>query len=143
MKKTFFLLMSLISCLMSQVSATDSIFTIQGGMESNQNEPLISQIATDVLKEGMGVVRFDFNGHGESDGDFQKMDALNIQDDLRRVIEWAEHQTFTKNIPLFGHSLGGIVAGMVAPELGKGRVKSVALLAPGGVAPDLMLMGNF
>ena len=37
----------------------------------------------------------------------------------------------------------GIVAGMVAPELGVDNIKSAVLIASGGVAPDLMLMGNF
>lgn len=39
--------------------------------------------------------------------------------------------------------LGGIVVGMVASELGSKEIKSVVLIASGGVAPDLMLMGNF
>ncbi len=33
--------------------------------------------------------------------------------------------------------------GMVASELGSRQIKSVVLIASGGVAPDLMLMGNF
>ncbi len=66
------------------------------GLGGNQNEPFISKIAADVLKEGMGVVRFDLNGHGKSDGEFINMDALNIQDDMRRVIAWTSKQPFTK-----------------------------------------------
>ncbi len=119
------------------------IVIICHGLGGNQNEPFISKIATDVLKEGMGVVRFDFNGHGHSDGDFQMMDALNIQEDLKRVVKWTQEQIFTKNVSLVGHSLGGIVIGMVASELGAEEIKSVVLIASGGVAPDLMLMGNF
>lgn len=112
------------------------------GLSGNQNEPFISKVATDVLQEGIGVVRFDFNSHGKSDGKFINMDALNIQEDLRRVIEWTERQPFTKNISLAGHSLGGIVVGMVGSQLGK-AIKSIVLIASGGQAPDLMLMGNF
>lgn len=119
------------------------IVIICHGLGGNQNEPFISKIAADVLADGMGVVRFDFNGHGKSDGDFQYMDALNIQEDLLKVVEWTRAQKFTKNISLVGHSLGGIVVGMVASELGQKVIKSVVLIASGGVAPDLMLMGNF
>lgn len=54
----------------------------------------------------MGVVRFDFNGHGNSDGDFQMMDALNIQEDLKRIVEWTKDQNFTKNISLVGQLVG-------------------------------------
>ena len=118
------------------------VVIISHGLTGNQNEPFISKIADDVLREGLGVVRFDFNGHGKSDGDFQYMDALNIQDDLKRVISWTANQPFTKDISLAGHSLGGIVVGMVAPESDT-KIKSIVLIASGGVAPDLMLMGNF
>lgn len=113
------------------------------GLGGNQNEPFISKIAADVLREGMGVVRFDLNGHGKSDGDFQYMDALNIQNDMKRIINWTLEQPFTENISLVGHSLGGIVVGMVAPEVEADRLRSIVLIASGGVAPDLMLMGNF
>lgn len=170
MRKLLFSLITTFAVTFCKAAATDSLFTIQGakgnlavhlqlpaikngeklpiviichGLTGNQNEPFISKIAADVLKEGMGVMRFDFNGHGKSDGDFQEMDALNIQEDLRRVIAWIRKQPFTKNISLAGHSLGGIVVGMVAPELGKNGIKSIVLMASGGVAPDLMLMGNF
>lgn len=170
MRKLLFFLVTVFAATLCRATATDSLFTIQGskgslaahlqlpsikkgekipiviichGLTGNQNEPFISKIAADVLKQGMGVVRFDFNGHGKSEGDFQEMDALNIQEDLRKVITWTHKQPFTKNISLVGHSLGGIVVGMVAPELGKNGIKALVLLASGGVAPDLMLMGNF
>lgn len=113
------------------------------GLTGNQNQRFISTIANDLLKEGIGVIRFDFNGHGQSDGDFQEMDVYNEMEDLRNVIAWVEKQPFTKNISLVGHSLGGIVVGMVAPEIGKDKIKALVLLASGGVAPDLMLSGNF
>ena len=169
MQKLLFILAVLVASV-CHASSTDSLFTIQGekgklavhlqlpdgegkkklpiviichGLGGNQNEPFISKIAADVLKDGMGVVRFDFNGHGQSEGDFQEMDALNIQSDLLSVIEWTKAQQFTKNISLVGHSLGGIVTGMVAGELGDKEIKSLVLIASGGVAPDLMLMGNF
>jgi len=172
MRKLATLFVAIIATFSSVCKATviDSVFTIQGlqgniavhlqlpsdyvkgkvpltiichGLTGNQNEPFISKIAGNVLKEGMGVVRFDFNGHGQSEGEFQDMDAINIQDDLNRVIEWTSRQPFTKSISLAGHSLGGIVVGMVAPRLGKSKIKSIVLIASGGVAPDLMLMGNF
>ncbi len=168
--RKFLFLIALLSGVLGYAATVDSLFTLQGvqgkvsvhlqlpemdgkkklpmviichGLGGNQNEPFISQIAADVLKDGIGVVRFDFNGHGSSDGDFQYMDAINIQEDLKRVVEWTRRQKFTKNVSLVGHSLGGIVAGMVASELRNKQIKSVVLIASGGVAPDLMLMGNF
>lgn len=170
MIKIYLLLIAIFTASFCKATVTDSLFTIQGskgslathlqlpemqenekipiviichGLTGNQNEPFISKIANSILKKGMGVVRFDFNGHGKSEGDFQEMDALNIQEDLLKIIEWTREQPFTKSISLAGHSLGGIVVGMVAPKLGKSKIKSLVLIASGGVAPDLMLMGNF
>lgn len=54
------------------------------GLGGNQNEPLISEIASDVLKERMGVVRSDFNGQGKSGGNFYgiKSDPWNMPEYL-------------------------------------------------------------
>lgn len=124
MRKLVFLL-AVLAAALCHAAPVDSLFTFQGskgklavhlqlpdmtgkkklpiviichGLGGNQNEPFISKIAADVLNDGMGVVRFDFNGHGRSDGDFQNMDALNIQGDLIKVVEWTRQQKFTKNI---------------------------------------------
>lgn len=113
------------------------------GLGDNKNNLFFDEISKYALRENMGVVRFDFNGHGDSDGAFEKMDAINIQEDLRNVIAWTIKQPFTKNVSLVGHSLGGIVVGVVAPEYSDKDISGIVMLAPGGVAPDLMLMGNF
>lgn len=170
MRKLLFLIAVITTALCHAGAPVDSLFTLQSvkgklslhlqlpktegerelpiviichGLGGNQNEPFISKIAADALADGMGVVRFDFNGHGDSDGTFEKMDAINIQEDLRNVIAWTINQSFTKNVSLVGHSLGGIVVGMVAPEYSDKDISGIVMLAPGGVAPDLMLMGNF
>ncbi len=99
--------MAMLTVELGQTAPVDSLFSLQGqqgaiavhlqlpdkdvnkklpvviichGLGGNQNEPFISKIVADVLNDGMGVVRFDFNGHGDSEGEFQMMDALNIQD---------------------------------------------------------------
>ncbi len=113
------------------------------GLGDSKNNVMFEDMASDALNEKMGVVRFDFNGHGDSEGEFENMDAINIQEDLRKVIEWTIKQPFTKNVSLVGVSLGGIVVGMVAPEYSDKSLNGIVMLAPGGVAPDLMLMGNF
>ncbi len=169
MQKIYFFIVSvLISLTCSAIEAIDSTFVIQGakgrlvthlqlpavkvskipvvivchGLTGNQNEKFLSTIANNLLKRNMGVVRFDFNGHGQSEGELVDMNVLNEMQDLRNVVAWIEKQPFTKNLSLVGHSLGGIVVGMIAPEMGKDGIKSLVLIASGGVAPDLMLMGR-
>lgn len=169
MNKTILTLFMMMNSLLGFSAQLDSIFTIQGakgklvcrvqlpehkkgkklpiailchGLHGQQNDALIAEIAKNTLNEGIGVVRLDLNGHGKSDGNFVDMDAINIQEDMRCLINWTLKQPYTKNISLTGHSLGGIVVGMVAHEYNK-YVKGLVLIASGGVAPDLMLMGNF
>src|SRR5574344_362483 len=47
------------------------------GFCGNKNEPLHKALSDSLLSKGIASIRFDFNGHGESDGDFQEMTVLN------------------------------------------------------------------
>lgn len=54
------------------------------------NTELMSDIANDLQSQGIASLRFDFNGHGKSEGEFQNMTVLNEIEDLEDVISWAE-----------------------------------------------------
>ena len=90
----------------------------------------IFQIITDRLVDaGMAVVRFDFNGHGESDGDFSKMNVLNELEDAIAVLDYVKSLDFVTDIYVAGHSQGGVIAGLLAgcyPDV----IRRLALLAP-------------
>ena len=49
-------------------------FTSNRGVDPDQ---LLYQLAQRFEAEGMATLRFDFNGHGQSDGRFQDMTVLN------------------------------------------------------------------
>ena len=104
------------------------------GFTSWKGEPLLTAVAEAAYKAGFPVVRFDFNGHGESGGDFSKMTVSSEVDDLRRVLEWAAKQPWGGDFLLVGHSQGGVVSGM-ACGLYDG-IKGAVLLAPAGVLVD-------
>lgn len=90
----------------------------------------IFQIIADRLVDaGIAVIRFDFNGHGESDGDFSKMDVLNELEDAIAVLSYVKSLDFVTEIYVAGHSQGGVVAGLLAgcyPDV----IRRLALLAP-------------
>lgn len=111
------------------------------GFGSNCQRPLLATIARDVVQQGMIAIRFDFNGCGKSQGEFQNMTVLNEIDDLKHVIEWAREQPWTENISLVGHSQGGVVVSMTAGELGASQIKCEALLAPAAVLRDDAIRG--
>lgn len=112
------------------------------GFTGHQNERFLTLIADNVVQHGMAALRFDFNGHGKSEGLFQDMTPLNEIEDLKRVIEWTQAQSFTRHISLAGHSLGGLVVGLVAPELTHRKIHSLVLMAPAAIARDNTLTGN-
>lgn len=111
------------------------------GFASNCERPLLTTIANDVVEQGMIAIRFDFNGCGRSEGEFQDMTVLNEIDDLKHVIDWARQQPWTENISLVGHSQGGVVVSMTSGELGAGEIKCEALLAPAAVLRDDAIRG--
>lgn len=112
------------------------------GFSGNCRTPFMTDLSNSIVSQGMATLRFDFNGHGKSDGEFKDMTVLNEIDDLKNVIAWAEKQPWVKDISLVGHSQGGVVVSMVSGELGDKTVKAEVLLAAAAVLRDDALRGN-
>ncbi len=112
------------------------------GFSGNCQRPFINDLSHSIVAQGMATLRFDFNGHGHSDGEFKDMTVLNEIDDLKDVIAWARKQSWVKNISLVGHSQGGVVVSMVSGELGDKEIKAEVLLAAAAVLRDDALRGN-
>lgn len=112
------------------------------GFTGNCNTKLLTDIADDLQAHGIASLRFDFNGHGKSEGKFQDMTVPNEIDDLKDVIDWASTQPWVADISLVGHSQGGVVVSMTAGELGDSIIKNVVLMAPAAVLRDDALRGN-
>lgn len=75
--------------------------------------------------QGIGVLRFDFTGLGESEGDFADTNFSSNLEDLLEAAQWLEKEYQAPRI-LVGHSLGGaavICAAMLLPS-----VKAIATI---------------
>ncbi|QGY95586.1 alpha/beta hydrolase [Lactobacillus crispatus] len=108
---------------------------------ANRNTELLRQIADDLRDENVASVRFDFNGHGESDGKFEDMTVPNEIADGKAILEYVRTDPHVRNIFLVGHSQGGVIASMLAglyPDV----IKKVVLLAPAAQLKDDALKGN-
>ena len=113
------------------------------GFGGARNNGLFNGIADGLEKLGIATIRFDFNGHGESEGDFQQMTVPNEVEDARRVYEYIKADPRFGRIGIAGHSQGGVVAAMLAGQLGKKALKGgVVLLAPAGVLRDDAIRGT-
>ena len=112
------------------------------GFNSRKEMPLLQNIADELDKNGIASVRFDFNGHGQSEGNFVDMTIPNELEDARKVYEYVKTLPNISSVSLTGHSQGGVVASMLAGELGEDEIKSVVLLAPAAVLKDMARDGN-
>jgi len=111
------------------------------GFMSDKNYPLITEIANRLQENGIASIRFDFDGHGESDGEFINMTVPLEVEDARAVYEYCRNLNFVSDISLAGHSQGGVVASLLGGEL-KDLIKSIVLLAPAAVLVDDSRRGN-
>ncbi|WP_297951025.1 alpha/beta fold hydrolase [uncultured Lactobacillus sp.] len=111
------------------------------GFTANRNTGLLREIADKLRDENVASVRFDFNGHGESDGKFEDMTVVNEIADANAILNYVRTDPHVRNIFLVGHSQGGVVASMLAglyPDV----IKKVVLLAPAAQLKDDALKGN-
>ena len=112
------------------------------GFTANKEHLLLTSLADKLEARGIASIRFDFNGHGKSDGDFQEMTVLNEIEDAKKIYDYASKLPNVTSISIAGHSQGGVVASMVAGELGTKKIKAVVLMAPAAVLRDDALRGN-
>lgn len=114
------------------------------GFGGNRKEGLIGDLGWQLASKGIATLRFDFNGHGESEGEFKDMTVPNELQDAKSIYQYVSTLPFvdTDRIAVVGHSQGGVVAGMLAGELGHGRIKAAVLMAPAAVLRDDAIRGN-
>jgi len=115
------------------------VILMHGFMSNKKLEPL-KGIANELEAKGIASLRFDFDGHGKSEGRFRDMTVLTELDDARAVIDYVRQNPSFNQIALVGHSQGGVVAGMIAGELGD-EIKALVQLAPAAVLIDDALQG--
>jgi len=113
-------------------------FTSNRGVDPDQ---LLYQLADNFEKKGLATIRFDFNGHGTSDGKFEDMTVLNEIGDGKAILDYARNLKGVKHIYLLGHSQGGVVASMLAGYYHE-KIDKLALLAPAATLKDDALKGS-
>ncbi|KZN38108.1 hypothetical protein N474_01445 [Pseudoalteromonas luteoviolacea CPMOR-2] len=75
-----------------------------------------SRISRALVKQNYAVLRFDFTGLGNSDGDFANTNFSSNLDDLRAASDYLRESLFAPQI-LIGHSLGGAAVIAVANQI--------------------------
>lgn len=105
------------------------------------DESMFYRIAYALLKKGIASVRFDFNGHGDSDGEFRDMNVLNEILDAGKIIDYVRSLPFVTDIYIVGHSQGALVGSMIAGYY-REYVSKLVMLAPAATIKDDALLGS-
>lgn len=113
-------------------------FTSNRGITPDQ---LLYQLADKLADKGLATLRFDFNGHGTSDGKFEDMTVLNEIADGKAILDYARNINGVNQIYLLGHSQGGVVASMLAGYY-HDQIAKVVLMAPAATLKDDALKGD-
>ena len=116
------------------------------GFGGTKDGPLFELICDTLQAHGIASIRFDFNGHGQSEGEFKDMTVPNEIEDAKKVVEYVRDLRYVSDLAIVGHSQGGVVAAMTAgqlsEELGEPAFKAVALMAPAAVLREDAIRGN-
>lgn len=113
------------------------------GFGGNKDNELFITLADTLQARGIVAVRFDFDGHGESEGDFVDMTVPMEIDDAKCVYRYVASLPYVDvaRIGMAGHSQGGVVTSMAAGDLGD-RLSAIVLMAPAAVLRDDAIRGN-
>lgn len=121
------------------------VVLITGSGPQNRDEEILGHkpflIISDYLtRNGIGVLRYDDRGVGQSTGDFSAATSADFASDVESAIAYLKtRKGINKNkIGLIGHSEGGIIAPMVASK--SNDVDFIVLLAGTGIKGDTLLL---
>ena len=119
------------------------IVIICHGFGGNRDRGTTYMVAKQLPNEGIATLRFDFNGHGQSDGKMKDMTVLNEVEDAKCVYQYAAGLPFVdrERIAMLGASQGGVVTSMAVGELGSTKIKAAVLMCPAAVLRDDCIKG--
>jgi pimeloyl-ACP methyl ester carboxylesterase len=115
------------------------------GIFSSKDFIPMPQLAKGLAKAGIASIRFDFGGHGKSEGRKQDMTIGKELADARAVWDYVQSLPYVNGVGLLGHSQGGVVASMAAGRLASESTVplGVVLIAPGSVIKEACQGGKF
>lgn len=127
---------------------TDScpVVILMHGIFSSKDYNPMPTIAKGLAKAGIASIRFDFNGHGKSEGKMQEMTVEKEIADAMAVYQYVKALPFVSKIGFLGHSQGGVIASMTAGRLAAQGLQEPArmvLIAPGAVIKEACQAGTF
>lgn len=115
--------------LVSPPAPSSGLVLVHGGGVTRDEGGFFTRIADGVAEQGIASLRFDFRGHGSSQGSQQDLTLSGIANDIRSAVVHLRDATHVESVSVLGASFGGGITAMFAarhPEL----VRSVVLINP-------------
>lgn len=91
------------------------ILVMAHGFSSSKNTINFVKLAERLVQKGIATFRFDFFGHGNSDGLFENITATEAVNDILQAIKFVKSQGYEK-VGLLGSSFGGLASIMAASK---------------------------
>lgn len=85
------------------------IVILAHGFTQHKNAKSFVSLSEMLFKRGISTFRFDFFGHGDSEGNFEEITMTQALDDLKNAVNYIKKLGY-KNIGLLGSSFGGFAA---------------------------------
>jgi len=90
---------------------------------------------------GYATLRFDFNGHGRSEGQLKDLTMAKVFGDAEAFYQYGKSLKFAETIIPLGYSMGAVAASHLAKT--HKEIKQMVFLSPAANIKDKALMGNF
>ena len=125
---------------------TDSctMVILMHGIFSSKDYNPMPALAKGLACAGIASIRFDFDGHGKSEGRLQDMTIEKEISDAMAIWEYVQGLPYVSDTGFLGHSQGGVIASMTAGRLaqqGRDIPKGLVLIAPGSVMRKIIPLG--
>jgi len=108
--------LKLCGILTKPAASTNKCVVLCHGMTVTKEEDgIFTELAQKLANAGLAAFRFDFSGHGESEGDSVDMTVAGEKEDLESAIRFLQSKGY-KTFGILGASFGGGVVSLFAAE---------------------------
>lgn len=114
---------------------TDAMVVLCHGFLSNKNSSSNKALTRLLTDQGVATLRFDFFGHGDSEGPFKALTVTTALDQVIAALDVAVSRGY-RRLGLIGSSFGGLIAILAASQ--RKDLSALALKCPVGDFPEVL-----